>query len=152
MIEILHNKVLALNNSTYFLALMILILNIGSKYLDLKIGYTMQKLLTTVTMKVIIIFTMIYTATRDFYISLGLSLVFLFIVEYILHEESDLCLIPYNYRCYKPVDKKSNKRSPYDISEKEVNEAIQVLTKAKMNGDCVRRDDLYEKFRYFSSI
>ena len=118
MIEILHNKVLALNNSTYFLALMILILNIGSKYLDLKIGYTMQKLLTTVTMKVIIIFTMIYTATRDFYISLGLSLAFLFIVEYILHEESDLCLIPYNYRCYKPVDKKVIKDHPMILPKK----------------------------------
>jgi len=152
MIEIVHNNVLALNKSTYFLALMILILNIGSKYLDLNIGYTMQQLLATTAMKILIIFTMIYTATRDVYLSLGLSLVFWFMMEYVLHEESELCLIPHKYRCYKPVPKRSNRKSPYDISEKEVNEAIQVLTKAKMNSDCVRRDELYEKFRYFSSI
>ena len=79
MIEIIHNKILALNKSTYFLALMILVLNIGSKYLDLKIGYTMQKMLATTTMKILIIFTMIYTATRDIYISLGISIVFLFL-------------------------------------------------------------------------
>ena len=149
MIEILHSKINALNQSTYFMAMMILILNIGSKYLDLNIGYTMQQLLATTTMKIMIIFTMIYTATRDFYISLGLSLIFLFMTEYILHEESSLCLIPHKYRCYKPVPKRSAK-SPYDISEKEVNDAIQVLTKAKMKSECVRRDDLYEKFRYFS--
>jgi len=151
MIEILHNRILALNKSTYFLAFMILILNIGSKYLDLKIGYTMQKLLATTTMKILIIFTMIYTATRDIYISLGISIVFLFLTEYILHEESNLCLIPHKYRCYKPVAQKHAK-SPYDITEKEVNDAIQVLTKAKLKSDCVRRDELYEKFRYFSSI
>ena len=149
--DIIHNKVIALNRSRYFLAFMILILNIGSKYLDLKIGYTMQKLLSTTTMKILIIFTMIYTATRDIYISFGISLVFLFLTEYILHEESSLCLIPHKYRCYKPVMKKTVK-SHYDITEKEVNDAIQVLTKAKMKSDCVRRDELYEKFRYFSSI
>lgn len=151
MIEILHNRIMELNKSTYFLALMILILNIGSKYLDLNIGYTMQRLLSTTTMKILIIFTMIYTATRDIYISLGVSLVFLFLTEYILHEESGLCLIPHKYRCYKPVPKK-NAKSHYDITEKEINDAIQVLTKAKLKSDCVRRDELYEKFRYFSSI
>lgn len=151
MIEIIHNKILALNKSTYFLALMILVLNIGSKYLDLKIGYTMQKMLATTTMKILIIFTMIYTATRDIYISLGISIVFLFLTEYILHEESSFCLIPHKYRCYKPIAKK-NAKSPYDITEKEINDAIQVLTKAKLKSDCVRRDELYEKFRYFSSI
>ena len=147
----IHNRVIALNRSRYFLAIMILILNIGSKYLDLKIGYTMQRLLSTTTMKILIIFTMIYTATRDIYISFGISLVFLFLTEYILHEESSLCLIPHKYRCYKPVIKK-NAKSHYDITEKEINDAIQVLTKAKMKSDCVRRDELYEKFRYFSSI
>lgn len=151
MIDIIHNQVNTLNKSRYFLAFMILILNIGSKYLDLKIGYTMQKLLSTTTMKILIIFTMIYTATRDIYISFGISLLFLFLTEYILHEESNLCLIPYKYRCYKPVIKKTSK-SHYDITEKEINDAIQVLTKAKMKSDCVRRDELYEKFRYFSSI
>ena len=47
---------------------------------------------------------------------------------------------------------KKTVKSHYDITEKEVNDAIQVLTKAKMKSDCVRRDELYEKFRYFSSI
>jgi hypothetical protein len=152
MIDIVHKKVIQLNSSTYFLAFMIVILNIGSKYLDLKIGYTMQKLLSTTTMKVLIIFTMIYTATRDIYKSIGISLVVLFLVEYILHEESSFCLIPNKYRCYKPVNKKQSNKSPYDITEKEVNDAIQVLTKAKLKHDCVKRDEIYEKFRYFSSI
>lgn len=152
MIDIIHNKVLALNKSTYFLALMIVILNIGSKYLNLNMGYTVQKMLSTNIMKIIIIFTMIYTATRDIYTSLGISLIFLFLIEYVLHEESSLCMIPSKYRCFKPTPKKGFKKSPYDITEKEVNDAIQVLMKAKLKNDCVARDEIYEKFRYFSSI
>lgn len=152
MIGIIHKKITALNTSTYFLALMILILNIGLKYLDLNIGYTMQKFMSTTTMKCMIIFTMIYTAIRDVYTSIGITLAFLFIVEFLLHEESEMCLIPTNYRYYKPVPKKYGKKSPYDISEKEVNEAIQVLMKAKLKSECVRRDETYEKFRYFSNI
>ena len=131
MIEVIHRQVTALNNSTYFLAFMILILNIGSRHLDINIGYTMQKVMSSDLMKLLIIFTMVYTATRDIYVSFVISLVFLFIMEYILNEGSNMCLIPNQYRCYKPAIKK-NSKSPYDITEIEVNNAIQVLMKAKL--------------------
>jgi hypothetical protein len=142
MVNVFHRHLTKLNRNRYFLVLMILILNVCSRYLRINFGYTMQTFLSSEMMKIITIFTFVWMATRDIELALFVSFIFMIIVEHLLHEESNFCIIPLKYRTYKPNEKDQN-NSIYDITELEIDKAIQVLMKAKNNTDCVKRIEHY---------
>lgn len=149
MIKDLHNNILKVNKSPYFLAMMILIMSLGSKYLDIKFGFTISTLLNSEWTKLLILFAIIWTTTRDIYISIFTTFIFIVIFEYLLHEESNLCIIPQKYRIYNLNKEENNK---YKIDEREIDNAINVLNKAKYNNNCTKKINNYEKFRYFTNI
>ena len=151
MIETINNNVLKINRSPYFLAMMILIVNIGSKYLDINFGFTSVKFFSSEIMKLLVLFAICYTATRDLYISLIVTAIFLFMFEHLFHEESSMCIVPAKYRSYKNPVKKVVKNTNL-IYVDDINEAIRVLTKAKMNKECVKQNEIFEKFRYYTNI
>jgi hypothetical protein len=76
--------------------------------------------------------------------------VFILLFEYLLHEESNLCIIPQKYRIYNM--NKPDINNNYKINEKEIDNAINVLNKAKYNSNCTKKINTFEKFRYFTNI
>jgi len=133
----INKNLRALNKSTYFLAFIMLFLNIASRYLNINIGYTVQHIMAYETVKFITVLTIVYTTTRDLVLSTIIACCFLFIVEYLLHEESKLCIIPEKFRTYKPKEKEHDRGTKFDITEKELNNAISILMKVKTNSDCM---------------
>jgi len=62
-----------------------------------------------------------------------------------------MCIVPAKYRSYKnPVKKVVKNTNLIDVDD--INEAIRVLTKAKMNKECVKQNEIFEKFRYYTNI
>lgn len=150
MIKEINNNIIRINRSPYFLAMMILIMSLGSKYLDIKFGFTISNLLNSEWTKILILFAIIWTTTRDIYISILTTTIFILLFEYLLHEESNLCIIPQKYRVYNM--NKPDINNNYKINEKEINNAINVLNKAKYNSNCTKKINTFEKFRYFTNI
>ena len=92
--QYLNNNVAAINNSKIFAGLMIIILNISSKFVTIKLSKTMESYLKFTFSRDILVFAIAWMGTRDIYIALFITIVFVICVEYIFNETSMFCCLP----------------------------------------------------------
>jgi uncharacterized membrane protein len=85
----LDNTVQSLNKSKVFAGLMIITLNIASRFVTIKMSKTMQSYLKFTFSRYILIFAISWMGTRDIYIALTITLLFIILFEYLLDEESN---------------------------------------------------------------
>jgi hypothetical protein len=129
MFGILNNSVNSLNSSTFFAGVMMICLNIGSRYIQLNLDESTESYIKYALTKEIMVFTISWMATRNIYMSLGLTAVFIVLADFIMNEKSRYCLLPKKFiksrRMNELVDNKI-------LSEKEINDALEVLERAKV--------------------
>jgi hypothetical protein len=129
MFNILNNSINSLNSSTFFAGVMMICLNIGSRYIQLNLDESTESYIKYALTKEILVFTISWMATRNIYMSLGLTAVFIVLADFIMNEKSKYCLLPKKFirsrRMNELVDNKI-------LSEKEINDALEVLEKAKV--------------------
>jgi hypothetical protein len=117
-----------LNNSKFFAGVVMILLNIGSKFISIQFSKSTEEYLKMNVTKQLLIFAMAWMGTRDIYIALVLTAVFTILSDHLFNEESPYCCVPEKYRILaKLVDK--NKDG--DITDDEINNAINILEKAK---------------------
>lgn len=128
MFNIINNSINSLNSSTFFAGVMMICLNIGSRYIQLNLDESTESYIKYALTKEIMVFTISWMATRNIYMSLGLTAVFIVLADFIMNEKSRYCLLPKKFiqsrRMNELVDNKV-------LSEKEINDALEVLEKAK---------------------
>jgi len=98
--SILHNHVMTINNSKLFAGLMIIVLNIASRFVTIKLSKTMESYLKYTFSRDILVFAISWMGTRDIYIAFGITIVFMILVDYILNEQSAFCCLPSNFTDY----------------------------------------------------
>ena len=129
MMDILNNAVNSLNSSTFFAGIMMICLNIGSRYIQINLDESTESYIKYALTKEILVFTISWMATRNIYMSLGLTAVFIVLADFIMNEKSRYCLLPKKFiqsrRMNELVDNKI-------LSEKEINDALEVLERAKV--------------------
>ena len=82
MINIISNLFNDLSNSKYFLGIMMIIVNIGARYIIEELNPEQKKYLNSKFFRRIIIFSAFFVATRDILSSITLTIIFvLFIGE-----------------------------------------------------------------------
>jgi len=96
----LHNYIQSLNNSKLFAGLMIIILNIASKFVTVKLSKTMEAYLKFTFSRQILIFTIAWMGTRDIYIALVITIVFILFMDFLFNEESRFCCLPEAFTDY----------------------------------------------------
>jgi hypothetical protein len=96
----MHEKILNLNTSKMFAGLMIITLNIASKFVTFKFGKTTEMYLKYTFSRQILVFAMAWMGTRDIYVSAGLTLFFIFIFDFLFNENSSLCILPNQFKEY----------------------------------------------------
>ena len=69
----LHERILNINKSKVFAGLMIIVLNIASKFVTFKFGKTTEMYLKYTFSRQILVFAMAWMGTRDIYIAGGLT-------------------------------------------------------------------------------
>lgn len=131
-----------LNTSKAFAGLMIIILNIGSRFVTIKLSKSMEAYLKYTFSKQILIFAIAWMGTRDIYIALIVTAIFTICMEYLFNEESRFCCLPENFTNYhiELLDKDPEKQKdatgavvikPTDqITDKDIENAKAVLEKA----------------------
>ena len=140
-----------LNNNKYFVGIIMILLNLGSKYISIELSNSQEKILGSPIIRRLILFTVFFTATRDIWISFLLTAAFVILVGGIFNDNSHYCLIPKKYRSYN-FD--TNKISEQDLdkakeiialSEKQKENAqqnIEEFTKMKRNNYKTNMDKL----------
>lgn len=134
-----------LNNSKIFAALIMICLNIGSKFITIKLSKSQEEFMKNHVAREILVFAVIWMGTKDIMLSLVLTGVFYVITEYLLHEESALCLMP---RYLKKIQNSIDLNTNGVISQEEIDKAVIVLSKAKENQQNQQKNEVY---KYFSA-
>ena len=114
-----------LNDNKYFAGVIMLVMNIGSKYITIDLSKTQEAYFRYTLGRQIIIFSILWVGTRDITISLVLTAVFILLVDYLFNENSKFCIIPEKY---KELQKEVGGNF---VTQKEVNDAIDTLKKAR---------------------
>ncbi len=101
----LHEKITNLNNSKIFAGLMIITLNIASKFVTFRFGKSTEMYLKYTFSRQILVFAMAWMGTRDIYIAAALTAVFILFFDFLFNENSSLCVLPNEFKeYYKNID------------------------------------------------
>jgi hypothetical protein len=121
-----NNHILALNDSKIFAGIMIIILNIASKFVTINMSKTMEAYLKFTFSRDILVFAITWMGTRDIYIALTLTIIFIVIVDYLMNEESTFCILPESFTDYHIS--KLDSKCP---TENEISNAKKILENAE---------------------
>ena len=123
-----HDHVLFLNNSKFFAGIVMILLNIGSKFITIQFSKSTEEYLKMNVTKQILVFSMAWMGTRDIYTALVLTAVFTILSDHLFNEESPYCIVPEKY---KVLNKLVDTNEDGVVSEQEITSAIAILEKAK---------------------
>jgi len=140
-----NHHVMYLNNSKFFAGVIMILLNIGSKFITIQFSKSTEEYMKWTVSKQLLVFAMAWMGTRDIYTALGLTAVFTILSEYLFNEESHLCIVPHKYRVlHKLID--TNEDGV--VTEPELAAAIAVLEKAKREKQRKAQKEAYKKFDF----
>jgi hypothetical protein len=123
-----HNHILYLNNSKFFAGVIMILLNVGSKFISIQFSRSTEEYLKMNITKQLLVFAMAWMGTRDIYTALVLTAVFTVLSDHLFNEESPYCIVPEKMRVLAKLVDTNNDGN---VSEQEINAAIVVLEKAK---------------------
>ena len=83
----------SLNQSKYFAGIMMLVLNLGSKYITLELSESQDELLKNKIIRRFLVFTVVFVATRDIFVSLILTGIFIILVSGLFNENSSYSIM-----------------------------------------------------------
>lgn len=135
-IEFIHNHILFLNNSKFFAGVVMILLNIGSKFIAIQFSKSTEEYLKMNITKQLLIFAMAWMGTRDIYTALILTAVFTILSDHLFNEESPYCCVPEKYRILSKIVDTNNDNN---VSEQEINNAIIVLERARKEKEKIQQ-------------
>jgi hypothetical protein len=143
-----HSYVSELNNSAIFAGLVMLIMNVGSKYVQLNFSESTEEYLKHILKKEILVFAIAWMGTRNIYYSLIITACFIIIADHLTNEESEYCILPQHIR-ERNKETGEVKKSTEFVSDIEINRAIGVLEKAKRQKEREKNETLLKKHNFF---
>lgn len=127
-INFMHNHIMYLNNSKFFAGIVMILLNVGSKFIAIQFSRSTEEYLKMNITKQLLVFAMAWMGTRDIYTALVLTAVFTVLSDHLFNEESPYCVVPEKYRILTKLVDENNDGV---VSEEEINSAIAILEKSK---------------------
>ena len=105
------------NTNPYFIGLMMLILNLGGRFIGLEVTKQQEQFLQLPWVRRILIFTVLFVATRSIWVAFWATLVVVLFLGYLFNENSALCLFGTSGKKGSTCDKKEGEMTP---EEKEI--------------------------------
>jgi hypothetical protein len=132
IVKYVNNNVNALNDSKLFAGLMIIILNVASKFVTIKLSKTMESYLKYTFSKQILVFVIAWMGSRSIYIAVIITVIFIICMDYLFNEDSQFCCLPYTFTKYH-IDRLENYENldGETISDEDIKKAELILEKAK---------------------
>jgi hypothetical protein len=134
--DYVNNYARTVNESKIFAGLMIVIINIASKYVSFKFSKTMESYLKYTFSRDILVFAFTWMGTRDIFVAFGLTLLFIFIADFLMNEESSFCCLPETFitQHMAMLDTTNSEPTPEEIVKaKTILEKTRILADANLN-------------------
>lgn len=127
-----HTHVDYLNSNKFFAGIIMLTLNIGSRFVTIELSKSTESFLKWSVTRQLLIFAICWMGTRDIYISLVLTAVFIVLADHVFNHESQYCMLPKEHKQkFDELKNAADTDGDGIISDKELQAAIDVLQKAK---------------------
>jgi len=130
--DYLHKAAANINQSKIFAGLIIIILNIASKFVTFKLSKTQESYLKYTFSKNILVFAFTWMGTRDILVSFIMTLIFILFTDYLLYEESMFCCLHPSFisNHMDKLESMNNMNSvPHDTIEKITKEDVECVEK-----------------------
>ena len=145
-LDFIHNHIMFLNNSKFFAGVVMILLNVGSKFIAIQFSRSTEEYLKLNITKQILVFAMAWMGTRDIYTALVLTAVFTVLSDHLFNEESPYCVVPKKYRLLSKIVDTNNDGS---VSEQEINDAISILEKARREKEIKNQKQSFTLFHNY---
>ena len=144
----IHSHIMSLNSSKFFAGIVMILLNVGSKFISIQFSKSTEEYLKMSVSKQLLVFSMAWMGTRDIYTALGLTAVFVVLSDHLFNEESPLCIVPTKYRVLQRL---MDTNDDGKISEEELKNAEKVLEKAKKDQTKKEQKKHFTQFHEYTS-
>ena len=88
----LEHLFMSINTNPYFIGLMMLMLNLGGRFLGMEVSKEQEKVFQHPIVRKVLIFTVLFVATRNIFVALIMTVITLLLISFLFNENSDLCL------------------------------------------------------------
>lgn len=117
----------SIEKNKLFIGVMMIMMNIASRYVELKFTKGQEAMIRNVARE-ILIFIIAFVATRDLFISLILTAVFIILANFIFNENCKYNIVP---KRYKNLINEMDFNKDGKVSDEEIKKAEDILKKAK---------------------
>jgi len=145
-LDFIHNHIMFLNNSKFFAGIVMILLNVGSKFIAIQFSRSTEEYLKLNITKQILVFAMAWMGTRDIYTALILTAVFTVLSDHLFNEESPYCVVPAKFRVFASAVDTNNDGV---INEQEINNAISILEKARRENEFKKQKHSFTLYHNF---
>ena len=128
MLDYIHSILRPVNESKLLVGMMMIFLNVGSKYIDLGLSKAQEQALREGLAREMLIFAISFMGTRDIPTAIILTASFTILSNMLLNENSKYCMIPHKLQ---KIQKVIDTNGDGTISLEEEKNAIEILEKAK---------------------
>ena len=130
----------SLNSSKVFVAFLMFVMNIGSKYIGKDIPLGVDIIFDNFWARMFVVLCIAFISTRDILVSLMILLLYILVFSYILNDKSKSCVLKKTIEAYKKKILSSKKNIIInDITDEEVIKAKEILRRyevqKKINGE-----------------
>jgi hypothetical protein len=84
--------ILSLNSNPYFIGTMMLLLNLGGRFISLEISKSQEQFFQNPWIRRMLIFTVLFVGTRNVMVAFWMTLIIILCIGYLFNENSSLCL------------------------------------------------------------
>ncbi len=128
MLDVVKQTIYKINNSKFLAGIVMLLLNVGSKYIELGLSKTQEQALRNALTRELLIFSIIFMGTHDVILSILMTAAFVILSQHLFNDNSKYCIIPNRLRKIKNYIDINNDNI---ISEDEEKKALEILRKSK---------------------
>ena len=110
-----------------FLGLMMIFMNIGSRYIEIKLTKGQEMVVKNIAREVLI-FTIAFMGSRDIFVALIITAVFIILSNFVFNENSKFNILPEKYKKINSIIDTNNDGV---VSQEEIDKAYDILKKAR---------------------
>ena len=138
----LNNFLADLSTNKLVIGILMLFMNIGSRYIELRLTSGQEMILKNIARE-ILIFTISFVYTKDIIISFIITGIFIILANFVFNEKSKYNIIPEKYTKIVSILDTNNDKV---ISDNEINKAYEILKKARGQIDNYNKIKVLESF------
>jgi hypothetical protein len=80
----------SINSNPYFIGVMMLILNLGGRFLSLEVSKGQEQFFSNPIIRRFLLFVVLFVGTRNILVAAGMTIIIIILLGYLLNENSDL--------------------------------------------------------------